>query len=131
MASFSREEIAAQIAERWRDNSAGEISEADLRDVVSNLAASVLWRDENNAGGTNSTGSTGGTSGTGALRHVHAQTTAAAVWTIVHNFGRPPGSVRFLMADGTEVIGAGEYVDANTYRIEWAAPLTGSAILLA
>ncbi len=117
MAQMTRAEIADRIADLWPTNVERAISAQDLRDVVSSLAASVTWHDE--AG-----------SGDGGERYVHAQTAASTVWTIVHNFGQPPGSVRLLDATGAEIVGSGEDVDANTYRIEWASPLAGSAILL-
>jgi hypothetical protein len=59
----------------------------------------------------------------------HQQTTPAAVWTITHNLGYYPAGVRTEDSTGTEIMGATDYPNANTVRVTFNWPVSGTAYL--
>lgn len=58
----------------------------------------------------------------------HVQGVPATVWTIAHNFGRPP-NVRLRKQDGTWAIADLLDLDNNTVQVTWAGATGGEAFL--
>lgn len=70
-----------------------------------------------------------GPAGAGLLVHEHVQSEPAATWTVNHNFGRTPCSVRLLSSGGAEFDAAIVNVSENVLQIALACPATGRVIV--
>jgi len=64
------------------------------------------------------------------MRHVHIQSAALTEWTVNHNFGRAPSSVRVLSPGGVEVDAAVLDLNLNQIAIAFAQPFAGRAIVI-
>jgi hypothetical protein len=64
----------------------------------------------------------------GAPPFVHVQATAAATWTIAHDFGGKP-AVKVIVG-GREVHASVEYADDATVVVKFRLPQSGEARLL-
>jgi hypothetical protein len=62
------------------------------------------------------------------LNYIHTQSTALAVWTIIHDLGKKP-SVRIEDLAGNDIVAEIDYIDLNTLKIIFAIPLSGTAYL--
>ena len=58
----------------------------------------------------------------------HVQSTPAATWTVLHNFGRTPYSL-LVVVGGQQVIADAEFPDSNTAVLTFASPVAGRAEL--
>lgn len=61
--------------------------------------------------------------------YVHVQTTPAQVWTITHTLGFYPGGITVLDSASQEIVGEVSYPATNIVRIEFSAPVSGTAYL--
>lgn len=61
--------------------------------------------------------------------YVHVQNSASATWTVNHNLGRFPGSVRVLSPGGVEVEAEVLDISSSQLSIRFAAPAAGRAII--
>ena len=64
----------------------------------------------------------------GDLSYIHTQNTGAAQWTIVHALGKYP-SVMAVDTGGTVLLPDVTYLDANSLRVNFSAPVSGKAYL--
>ena len=62
--------------------------------------------------------------------YVHTQSVASDTWTINHNFGRKPSSVRSVLLSGDTIHGVLEDVDANTVKIYFDTAYQGEAYVV-
>lgn len=69
-----------------------------------------------------------GLDGVGDSRYVHLQSVVASVWTVAHSLGKFP-SVTVIDSAGDECEGAVEYLSANSLRLTFTAPFSGTAYL--
>lgn len=60
----------------------------------------------------------------------HVQAAPLATWTVNHNFGRAPASVRVLSIGGVEMIADVVETSVNQVVISFAAPISGRAVLI-
>lgn len=70
----------------------------------------------------------GPVSGTGDLSYVHDQGTPASVWEIAHGLGKHP-VFAVIGSDGSVEEPAPEYINVNTLRLDFGAPVSGVAYL--
>lgn len=61
--------------------------------------------------------------------YTHTQTEPAAIWTIPHGLGYPPGGVRVDADNGDTYFPVVVDLDTNTVRLTMAEPITGKAYL--
>lgn len=73
-------------------------------------------------------GDTGATGASGGIPFAYAQSTASAVWTIVHGLGRYP-SVTVIDSSGSAMYGEVHYQDLDTVIVTFSAPFGGEATL--
>jgi hypothetical protein len=71
---------------------------------------------------------TGVVPGSGDKHFAYTQNTAAASWTITHGLGKYP-SVTIVDNSGTELLPNVSYIDANSLRVDFSAPVSGKAYL--
>jgi hypothetical protein len=71
-----------------------------------------------------------GRDGGGASSLEYVQSVAAAQWTINHNFGYRPSSVRILNTSGREIEGQVTDTTLNQTVINFAAALAGKVVLI-
>lgn len=75
---------------------------------------------------TTSSGAGGG--GGSDVAYLHIQSVAASTWTINHNLNKYP-SVTPIDSAGNKLIAGTIYDDADTLRVTFAGPTTGTAAL--
>jgi hypothetical protein len=64
------------------------------------------------------------------LTYEHEQSTDSAIWTVNHNFGRHPASVRLLTEGGHEFDAEVSCVSMNQLQVILATPARGFVICL-
>jgi len=70
-----------------------------------------------------------GPAGAGASTYVHDQASPASVWTVNHNLGRSPMSVRVLTVGGVEVEAQVTEASANQLTVNLASPQAGRVLV--
>ena len=70
-----------------------------------------------------------GAPGAGMHHYEHVQTTPAATWTVNHNFGQWPCSVRLLTTGGADFDAEVVNVSTNMLQVYLATPLAGRVIV--
>ena len=71
-----------------------------------------------------------GTSGEGATRYVHTQASPSTLWTVNHNLGYTPASVRVLSVGGLEMIAEVVEVSVNQLQVSLEEALTGTVVIV-
>lgn len=62
--------------------------------------------------------------------YVHTQLSPSATWTVNHNFGVKPAGVQVLSPGGVAVTAQVTNISDNQLRVDFAAPQTGSVVVL-
>lgn len=119
---------------RWVFDDASQNEGIDDRpwegeDDTYRIGATYVFTARRSAGtGTAIPAPPGSTSSTRAA-YTHTQTDLAAIWTINHKLGYPPGGVRVAADNGDSYLPVIVDLDTNTLRLTLAEPITGQAYL--